>query len=597
MPDLHPYIVLATLIGSLVLFLTDAIRYEVVALLVVAVLAGSGCLTGREAFEGFASPAVVLIVSMYVFGHAFTQWGVAEMIGQRFLRAEEGQEGRLVFRVVLVSGLLSAVLSNTGVVATMIPVCSGLARTYRIPVSRLLMPMSFGTAMGGLLTVIATSKNIAVNEIIEAEGLKPFGLFDFSLFGLILLGLASLYFLGPGRSLLPRSPVDQSLSDRYQVRKFVTEALIEPSSTLINRSVADADLFGAYGITVLGIVRAGGEATVLAPGPYNRIRPGDTLILQGEPSAIVRMRDELDLREKEWVDAGDTRLYSDDVSLVEAVIPAGSPIAGQTIKGYGFRTRTGLNVLAISRQGELQGQSMLDVPLQVGDTLLVQGHRADIERQVHATRLIMLDEVKAPRRGKGAKISAGLLALILLLGAFTSIELSVLACCGAVALLLLGVVRADELPSIVNWPVLFLIGGMLALGKAFGLYEWDERVAEWLTLAGDGLSPRTLLLFVSVATALMTQVLNYISTAIIMTPVAIQLATQLGVDPRPFLMAVIACSEFSFMSPIAHQSNAMVMGPGGYRYRDFLRAGTILTVLMVLASWLLIPVFWPLVQL
>ena len=182
MPQIDPaYIVLATLLGSLILFVTEALRFEVIAVLVVLVLAGSGCLTQQEAFAGFASPAIVLIASMYVFGYAFTRWGVAEAIGNRFLAGSGGEAG-LVLRVVLVSGLLSAVLSNTGVVATLIPVCSSLARRHRVPVSRLLMPMSFGTLLGGLITVIATSKNIAVNEIVYAEHGVLFSLFEFSHF-------------------------------------------------------------------------------------------------------------------------------------------------------------------------------------------------------------------------------------------------------------------------------------------------------------------------------------------------------------------------------------------------------------------------------
>ena len=587
-------IVLATLLGSLLLFLTEALRFELVAILVVVVLAGTGCLTQEEAFSGFASPAVVLIAAMYVFGHAFTRWGVAEELGNRFLKVDGGGESWLVLRLVLMAGILSAFLSNTGVVATLIPVCASLSRTQRVPISRLLMPMAFGTSVGGLVTVIATSKNLAVNQIIEANGIEPFSLFEFSHFGILMLIIASLYFWGPGRSLLPRSPVDQSLAERYQLPKFVTEVLVEPNSTLINRSVADTELFAKYDISIIGIVRSGPEATILAPGPYNRIRSDDTLILQGTPNDILRMRTDLKLLEKKWVDTQETRLYSDDVSLVEAVIPAGSPLIGESLVSYAFRTRTGLNVLAVSKHGEIQLDRIQTTDLSTGDIVLLQGHREAIRRVSADRTLIVLDEIAAPS-GKGAPITIGMLALVLILAVVTTLPLSVLAMAGAAGLVLFGAVHAEEVPKIINWSVIFLIGGMLALGRAFTTYGLDVSVASWLTgLGSSGIGPRGLILILLVTTVVLTQVLNHISTAVIMAPIAIQIGVQSGVAVRPFLMAVIAGSAFAFMSPVAHQSNAMVLGPGSYKYKDFLKAGSVLTLLLVLASYFLIPLLWPL---
>jgi di/tricarboxylate transporter len=593
MPTVAPeFIVLATLLATVVLFVSEALRYEVIAVLIVLVLAGTGCLTPEQAFSGFSSKAVAVIASMYVFGHAFTRSGVADSIGKRFLTAKSGEAG-LVLRVVLVAGLLSSVLSNTGVVATLIPVCAALSRRYDIPVSRLLMPMSFGTLLGGLVTVIGTSKNVAVNQIIRDAGETPFGMFEFSHLGLLLLAVACLYFVWPGRFLLPRRKAE-SLSERYQVPKFVTEVLVEPSSTLINRAVADTDLFGRYNISVLGIVREGGETTVLAPGPYNRIRVEDTLILQGQPDDILRMHRDFGLSEKPAVETKTTRLYSDDVRLVEAVIPAGSSLAGQSLVGYEFRSRTGLNAVALSKQGELQLQRMQHATLNVGDTLLIQGHMRDLERAQRERQLIVLDEVVPSAMGRSAVITIVLLAIVLLLAAFTDISLALLAVGGAVGLVLTGTVRSEEVPKVINWQVITLIAGMLALGTAFAAHGLDQTVAHWLLGFGErGFSPHMLLVLLMIVTIALTQVLNYVSTAVIMTPIALELGKQLGVDPRPFLMAVITGSEFAFLSPVAHQSNAMVRGPGGYSYGDFLRAGSLLAIVMGTISAVLIPIFWP----
>lgn len=591
---MQPYIVLLTLVGSLLLFLTDLLRYEVVAILVVVVLAITGSLSPEDAFEGFASPAVVVIASMYLFGHAFSRTGVADAISNRFIKGQKGGEVGLMLRVTMVGGLLSSVLSNTGVVATLMPVCSSLSRRYKVSVSRLMMPMAFGSMLGGLITVIATSTNIAVNQVVRAQGGTPFGLFDFTPLGLILLATGCLYFLGPGRWLLPRSPLDQSLTERYQVPKFVTEILVEPSSTLINRAVADTDLFSRFKINVLGIVRSGGEGTVLAPGPYNRIRADDTLILQGTPDDILRLGKEMPLRQRRSVETDGTRLYSDDVRLVEALIPAGSPLIGSTLVKNDFRTRTGLNVLALAKSGRLQLQRIQDTVIEVGDTLLLQGHMRDIERVPRDREVIVLDEFEHVTTSRGAALSIGLLAIMLLLASLTTIPLSVLALAGASALVLTKVVRAEEVPQIIDWAVIALVGGMLALGKAFVDHGWGETVAGWFVNMGDrGVSMQLVLASLLFATVALTQVLNNVSTAVIMTPVALELAQQLGVSDRPLLMAVVTGSSLAFMSPVSHQANAMVMGPGGYRYKHFVRVGAGLTLLTAGLAILLIPILFP----
>lgn len=590
----EPYVVLAILAGSLVLFVTDALRYDLVAVGVVLALILTGCLETGEALRGFSSQAVALIASMYVFGHAFTRSGVAEALGNRVLRGDSGGEVRLVFRVTLLSGLLSSVLSNTGVVATLMPVCSALSRTYRIPLSRLLLPLAFGSLLGGLVTVVGTSTNIAINEEILQSGGRPFGLFEFSHLGLILLGVGTVYLVGPGRYLIPRSPTDQTLAERYQVPKFVTEILVEPTSTLINRAVADVDLFKKHNVAVLGIIRAGGESPVLAPGPYNRVRADDTLILQGAPEDILRLGQEMPFVRRGSADAADTRLYSDDVQLVEAVIPANSMFVGQTLTSSEFRSRTGLNVLAMAKHGEVQLKRLQNLVMEVGDTLLVQGHQRDIERARRERGVLVLDEVRPSHFGRQAWISIGLLAAVLSLATLTEVSLAALGMTGAMGLVLLGIVRADEVSRAIDWTVIALVGGMLALGEAFDRWGLSDAVASWLAgLGNDGMTPHGLLVLLLAATMLLTQVLNNVSTAVIMTPVAGQLATTVGVDSRPFLMAIVTGSSLAFLSPVAHQANAMVMGPGGFSYKDFLRAGTPLALITVAAAAVMIPVFWP----
>ncbi|HIL36255.1 MAG TPA: SLC13 family permease [Planctomycetes bacterium] len=595
-------IVLALLVLTLVVFVCDLARYDLVALGVACALVLTGVLDAEQAFAGFASEAVILIACMFVFSHAFSRCGVAKLLSRAFLRGTHSGERGLVARITVLSGLLSAVLSNTAVVATMIPVCNGVSRRKRISLSRILMPMAFGSLLGGLVTVIATSTNLVVNQSLRDAGVEPFGMFDFSLLGLILLGVGSLYLVGPGRKLLPRSPVGQSLSERYQVPRFVTEILVEPSSSLINRSVADVEVLRKHGVTVLGLVRAHGESPILAPGPYNRIRADDTLILQGSPEDILALSEELPLRQKPEVEAQGTRLVSDDVLLVEALIPAGSSLVGSSLKTAEFRTRSGLNVVAISKTSGVQLARLNEVELEMGDTLLLQGHLPDIERAGEERDVIMLSEIAAPRFGSKGWITVGTLAAILLVAALShAISLGALALLGVLTLIGTKAVRADDAYRSVDWSVLALVGGMLALGRAFQQEvltpEQTDGIAGTIaSLLQDGsLTPHVLLILLLASTVLLTQVLNHTSTAIIMTPLALQCAEIAGLEARPFLMAVVTGASLAFLSPVAHQANAMIMGPGNYKYRDFLRVGTPLAILLSAVAAFMIPLMWPFV--
>ncbi|MEO6711762.1 MAG: SLC13 family permease, partial [Planctomycetota bacterium] len=481
MPPFETSVVLLVLIGSLVLFIADVLRYEVVALLVPLALAITGALTTQQAFAGFGSPALVMIASMYVFAEAVTRWGLAQAIGQRFLMREGQSEAALALRVALVGGLLSSVISDTAVTACLLPVVLGVARKSNVPASRLLIPLSFSTLLGGMVTVMGTSTNVAINSTLEKLGQRPLGMFEFSAVGLTLLGVGVLYFYGPGRWLLPRSKLQETLSEQYHIPSFVTELEIEPSSTLINRSLAELPTFEQHGITVLGLLRAGGEGTVLAPGPYNRIRRDDVLLLQGPRESILRVRKELSLRERP---SQGVRLDSEDVRLVEAVVPAESPLAGRTLATADFRSRTGLNVLAIAKASHVQPGMVGHTTLHVGDTLLIQGHESDVARARVGRELLFLSEIAAAPIGRGAMITAITLIVVLLLSSLNVWPLAVASLAGALFLVITKVVRAREALASIDWSVLILLGGILALGDAFERHGIASRLAE--SIAGVG---------------------------------------------------------------------------------------------------------------
>ena len=331
-----------------------------------------------------------------------------------------------------------------------------------------------------------------------------------------------------------------------------------------------------------------------------RVRADDTLILQGSPEDIVALSEEVPLRERKYVDTSDARLVSDDVRLVEALVPAGSDLVGATLARAEFRTRTGLNVVAISKSSGVQLQRLLEVELEVGDTLLVQGHLRDLERARQGREVLVLSEVGTPRFARNGWITIlTLLGVLLAAALLPGLSLGALALAGVLVLVGLRVIRTDEAYRAIDWGVVFLVGGMLALGRAFQMHVLDpertQNASDLLAgLVAEGhTTPTILLAGLLGATVLLTQVLNNASTAVIMTPIALEVAGAAGLGARPFLMAVVAGSSLGFLSPVAHQANAMILGPGGYRYRDFLRVGAPLTVLLLVASVVLIPALWP----
>jgi di/tricarboxylate transporter len=599
-PDLPPdqLIVLAVLGVSLGLFITDKLRYDVVAILVVITLAMTGVLSPDQAYAGLASPAVILVACMYVFGFSVAKWGLAEQLGQRLLLrgdSENISEARLLLRITMVAGLLSALLSNAGVVAALIPVISTVAKRTKIAVSRLLIPLSYASLIGGMMTLIGTSKNIAVNDLyrnmtqeLDPNGIgRSFGLFEFSAFGFCLLLGIAVYFVGPGRALLPTAEEEEELTDRFETTSYISELDIPDDCSLIGMTIVDTKLNDHEGVRVLGIIRPNAES-LLAPGRYNRLTRGDALLLQGDSAAILEVRKEFGLTAAHVTPS---ILAGKDVSLVEAVVPAGSELAGSTLAEADFAASTGLNVLGLSSAGAIHHTKIGRIPLVVGDSLLVQGHRPDIERLRKSRNLIILDEVRTPISGKGAGITLGLLVGVVALAALSSIHISLAGMLGVVALLATRVVTPNEIRGAVDWSVLILIGGMMALGKAFQTSGLAGEIAHSIAAANYG--PTALIVALLLATMALTQVMNYVAAALIMTPVAIDMAAQIpGDNEKVLLMAVVTGASLAFMTPVAHQCNAMVMGPGGYKYRDFIRVGAPLTIFLTILSVLLLPRFF-----
>ncbi|MBL8900305.1 MAG: anion permease [Planctomycetes bacterium] len=583
----HALYVAALVVGSVALFVSGRIRYDVIAMGLVLALAFGGAISGEQALAGFGSGAVILLASMFVVARAITRTGLADAFAQGLGRLGGRSELRLLLVTGVFATLVSAVLNDTAVVAIFMPVVVTLARRSLVPASRLLMPLAYASLYGGMCSVIGTSTNVAINGAIRARlldaeragtaaalgDLHPFALFEFSVLGLLISGVGLAWMLLCGRHLLPVRPREENLTERYAVRRFLTEVLISPSSAFIGKPLAVAHLSERYGITCLGIVRREGDA-VLAPTPYNYVRAGDTLILQGEPQQLVRFQEECRATVIPDVRVGEIELRSADVSVVEAIVPPTSPLVGSRLSDSPLGEAYRANVLALWRDGEAYGTGLRDVRLLPGDALLLQAHEKDLQRLRRDQMLVLVDGAsEAPRLAAKAWLTLGILILGIGLAGANLVALPLATLLMALLVVSFRCIDPDEVYEAIDWRVILLTAGLLPLGVAFERHGLSGGIAEalrGLSGAGAHLALLTALFATSVA---LTQITTNVATGILLTPVAIDLALALGAPPNAYVLAVLFGASTSFMTPMAHAVNLMVMGPGDYRFVDYLRVG------------------------
>ncbi len=577
MPGLDPQIaVLSILAVSLALFLTDALRYDVVALLVVLALAATGTLAPSEAFAGFASEPVVVVAALSLFGHVLTRLGVGDALSRRFVSAG-GSEGLLVLRIVGVSAVLASLLSDVAVVAILLPLVSAAASARGVPLARYLLAVSYGAFLGDLLLLVGSAKNLAVNGVLAARGAETFGVFGFTHYGLIVLVVGALWLAWPGRALLPRGAARAAPA---AARAWTGELVVESTSTLVNRGADDLPAILGPGLAVLGFARAG-ESETVPLGAYDRLRPGDALVVRGAAADLLRARDAL------------VHAPPPGSATVEALVPPGSDLIGTGTGPASKSQRRGLDVVAVARTADGTARPAAG-GLSAGDALLVRARVEALETARADGQVVTLSEMHPPRMGRSAWCAVALLAAVLVLPLFSIVPLQVSALGGVVGLVLLGSTRADEAWRHVDWPVVALLGGMLALGRAFEIHGLAHGAAQAL-LGGLGAEPSATVVLVALllGSTLLAQTTTSIATAVILTPVALSMAAALGVSDRAFVLAVLTGANCAFLSPIAHPAGAMIVGPGGLRFRDFLKAGAPLTAIVLGVAAVVLPWLWP----
>ena len=578
--------------AAVVLFSTEKLRVDVIAMMVLLTLALTGLVTPEQAFSGFSSPAVITVWAVYIVSGALFKTGVTDIIGERITRLAGSSEPRLIAVIMIACGTMSAFMNNIGATAVMLPAVVGISRKSGVPLSRLLIPLSFASLMGGNMTQIGTPPNILASSILTERGLQSFNFFDFTPMGMIVFATGILYMVFIGRHLLPaRKNVEDKQADT--LREYITELRVLPNSMLLEKPLADLNLLENYDINILGIIRDGRKVSRIE-GATTFVQD-DTLIVSGDARSLMDVVDKLGVA----IEA-DTRfklsdLGSDSVQIFEATLMPRSSMNGKSLKEINFRDHYDLTVLAIWRHGEILVKRLGDVKLQVGDSLLLKGPRQRITDFRQSDPFIVLEavQVESQRRGK-IPVMLAIMALVLILATITRLHISTALVIGSMLSVLFGVHSMDEAYQAIEWRSVFLIAGMLPLGIAMETTGTARYLANGIVDFAGGYGVLAVLAGIYVLAGLITEPMSNAAATVLMVPIGIDIALGLGVNPQTFVLAIVIGASTSFLTPVGHQANVLVMGPGGYRFGDYTRVGWLLNVFILIATMIFLPILWPL---
>lgn len=586
-------IVLSLLFVALVLFAIERIPIEIVSIMLVMALVLTNTLTVTEAFAGFGNDISITIAGLFILTGGLAKTGVVDVVGRRLHRLAGDSEFRITALIMVAAALCAAVMKNTTTTAMFLPVVLGIAARRHISPSKLLIPLAFGAILGGTCTLIGTSTNLAVSGALPRYGMQPFSMFELTKVGVPIVGVGMLYMLLLGLRLLPRRESAKSLTEQYHVRQYMTEVIVLDDSPLIGKTLAEARISDEMDLTVLGILR-GAKQYRVAPHSHEQIKADDLLLVQGRVEDILRVKSEAGIEIKPDFTLSDAQLEGADLELFEAMVPKGSHFIGRSLKRLQFQTRYELIVLAINRHGVNLLSKLSTVKIRFGDVLLIQGNRVQVENLAADDQILLLEEI-SERQARPAKRRWALLAfgVFLFFSVTHLVPLPIAVLFGVLILLGSRSLRTVEIYEMIEWRLIILIACMISFGVAMEKSGADQYLADLIIRGTGHYGPTAVLAGFFIMTVALTQPMSNQAAALVMLPIAAKSALALGLNPRTFAVAVTYAASCSFLTPL-EPACVLVYTPGRYRFFDFVKVGSILTIVVFVIVMWLVPIFWPL---
>jgi di/tricarboxylate transporter len=581
-------ILLATLVG----FAVNRWRYDLIAVSSLVVCVIAGLVPPGDLFAGFGTPAVATVAAVLVIGHALRNSGLVDAIAARLVPLTRNRIAHIFVLTASIT-LVSAFMNNVGALALMLPVALATASEHKRSPAMLLMPLAFGSLLGGMTTMIGTPPNIIVSSYRARVSGEPFALFDYTPAGVVIAGVGLVFITLVGWRLIPRARRGANASvDLFATEKYLTEVRVPQDSDAVGTPLADLEEDSGDTVDVIGLARGQGRSILYAP--THLLRADDVVLLRGDPKKITQLVEAKGLELATSPKLTQKELSSGDLSLMEATVPSTSPLVGRDLAYLRRRSGNTMTVLALARQGQSVRRRLSRTPYAPGDVLLLQGQADGLQDSIVNLGLL-------PLAGRGLRFGRPrrlLPAVAILVGAIvatatgtTPLLLALLL--AILAYVALGILPARELYVAIEWPVVVLLGAMIPVGMALESSGTTEELAAWITRGVGGLPLPVILGILMAITMFLSDVINNAATAVIMAPIALHVATQLHANADPFLMCVAVGASSAFLTPIGHQSNTIVMGPAGYRFTDYWRMGLPLEILIIVFGVPAILKVWP----
>ncbi len=585
-------LLLVIVIIGLVFFALEIIPTDVTALGILLLLTVTGLLPVEKAFDGFASDAVIMILGILVMVEALIRTGVTDFVARTILSRTDTSANMMLLVVMVAASVMASFISNTAATAFFLPITIGMARRAKMSPGKFLMPLAFASVLAGSVTLISTSTNIIVSSLLTNYQMAPMGMFEVTLVGIPIVIVGMIYMVTVGRHLVPdRIPVDDARE--FSVPLFLAEVLISPGSSLIGKTLREAALGRDLDLKVLKILRD--ETPNLTPQAGTRLEEGDVLLVEGERENVLQVKAMAGIDIRADVELSDPDQEPEDVGLTEVILTPGSPLIGRTLKGLRFRDAYQLQALAINRHGETLRRKMSHIRLATGDVLVVQGDLEQIGSLDNRGIFRILSTIEAHHpNGERAPIAVGIFIGSLAIATLGLVSLPVAALIGALLVFVTRCITPEEAYSRINWRVLILIASMLGLGEAMEATGTAEYLAGWVSQVAGRSSPVWLLTGFFVLTVLLTQPMGDQAATVVILPVAIRTAQQLGLNPRSFAMMIALTAGCALLTPL-EPACLLVYGPGHYRFVDYIKVGIIPALLIYVIAILMVPWLWPVV--